>query len=126
MLEFYRVRYSLIRGGKTVVAKYGWHEVLYAQPPQNYRMALTWNDIESVDMCMVSPKILHKKRGKIILYADLDTYICIKEWKEPTLDLEYSVTYQKVNMSLRDILEYYNGEAALRYLAERGAALGIR
>lgn len=126
MLEFYRIKYSFIRGGKTIAAKYGWHELLCNEPPQNYRMALTWNDIIDVNLGMISPKIQQKKRGKKLIYCDLNTYICIKEWKEPTLDLEYSVTYQKVDMSIRDVLDYYDGEAALRYLAERGAKFGIR
>lgn len=120
MLEFYRVRYSLIRGGRTIVAKYGWNEVLCEEKPQDYRIALTWNDIIDANLCMVMPKIIQKKRGKVLLYNDWNIYLCIKEWKEPTLDLEYNVMYQKVNMSIKDVLDYYNGEAALRYLAERG------
>ena len=89
-------------------------------------MALTWNDIIDVNLGMISPKIQQKKRGKKLIYCDLNTYICIKEWKEPTLDIEYSVTYQKVDMSIRDVRDYYDGEAALRYLAERGMRFGIR
>ena len=120
MLQFYRAKYSLIRDGRTIVAKYGWHEMLCDEAPQSFRIALTWADIEEANLNMVAPNIKQRRRGKVLVYDDWDTYFCIKQWREPTLDLEYVVTYQKVDMSIRDILEYYDSSKALRYLIERG------
>lgn len=120
MKEFYKAKYSLIRGGKTIVSKYGWHELLLDEPPQDHRIALTWNDIDKIELNYLMPKVKHKRKGKKLIYDDWNTYFCIKEWNEPTLDLEYSVTYQKAKMSIRDILDFYDNEGALQYLAERG------
>lgn len=121
MLQFYRAKYSLIRGGRTIVSKYGWHEILRDEPPQSFRIALTWADMGTADLNVVAPKVKQKRRGKVLVYDDWNTYLRIKEWREPTLDLEYAVTYQKVEMSLSDVLDYYDNEKALRYLAEHCA-----
>lgn len=120
MLEFYKAKYSLVRDGRTIVSKFGWHELLCDEPPQNFRTALTWNDIEKQEINYVAPKIRFKRKGRVLVYDDWDTYLCIKEWKEPTLDLEYRVTYQRVDMSINDVLDYYDSTRALKYLAERG------
>lgn len=120
MLKFYKTKYSLIRGGKTILSKYGWEYILLNKPPQNYRIALTWNDIEEMELAYVMPKIKHKRKGKMLIYDDWNAYFCIKEWKEPILDLEYSVVYQEVQMSIKDILDYHDSDGALLYLAERG------
>ena len=118
MLEFYRAKYSLIRNGETIVSKFGWHEILRDEPPQNFRTALTWADVEKQDINYVAPKIKHRRRGRVLVYDDWDTYLCIKEWKEQTLDLEYAVTYQRVDMSLSDVLDYYDSKAAMKYLGQ--------
>lgn len=118
MLEFYRAKYSLIRDGRTIVSKYGWHELLRDEPPQNFRTALTWADIEKQEINYVAPKIKYRRRGKVLIYGDMNTYFSIKEWKEPTLDLEYAVTYQRVDMSLSDVLDYYDSKAAMKYLGQ--------
>lgn len=118
MLEFYRAKYSLIRNGETIVSKFGWHEILRDEPPQNFRTALTWVDIEKQDINYVAPKIKHRRRGRVLVYDDWDTYLCIKEWKEQTLDLEYAVTYQRVDMSISDVLDYYDSKVAMKYLGQ--------
>lgn len=118
MLEFYKVKYSLIRGGRTIVSKFGKNEMLCDKPPYSFKVSLTWEDIEKQNLKCVAPKIKHKRRGRVLIYDDWDKYLCIKEWKEPTLDLEYAVTYQRVDMSLSDVLDYYDSKAAMKYLGQ--------
>lgn len=120
MKEFYTAKYSLIRGNKTIVSKYGWHELLLDVPPQDYKTALTWNDIDKIELSYLMPKVKHRRKGRMLVYDDWNTYFCIKEWKEPTLDLVYKVEYQKAKMSINDILNFHDSEGALKYLAERG------
>lgn len=124
MLEFYRAKYSLVRDGRTLVSKFGWHELLWDEQPKSFRTALTWNDIEKQVINYVAPKIKYKRKGKVLIYDDWDTHFCIKEWKEPTLNLEYHITYQRVDMSISDVLDYYDSTKALRYLMERGVIRG--
>lgn len=119
MLNFYRAKYSLIRNGVTVVSKFGWHEILRDEAPQDFRTVVTWQDLENSDLNVVMPKIKRKRRGRVLIYDDANAYLYIKEWQEPVLDLEYSVTYQKINMSLWDVLNYYDSAKAIKYLAEK-------
>lgn len=119
MLNFYRAIYKLKRNGETLVMKYGHDELLCTEPPKRYNALLTWENVEKIGLGVVSPKIKTRRKGKVLIYDDWDTYFCIKEWKEPVLDLEYSVDFEKVDMSLNSILDYHDGEKALLYILER-------
>lgn len=119
MLNFYRAIYKLKRNGETLVMKYGHDEWLCTEPPKRYNALLTWENVEKIGLGVVSPKIKIRRKGKVLIYDDWDTYFCIKEWKEPVLDLEYSVDFEMVDMSLNSIFDYHNGEKALLYILER-------
>lgn len=99
--------------------KYGRDKLLCAEPPKPYRTLLSWEKVGETYLNVVSPKIKTRRKGKVLIYDDWDTYFRINQWKEPVLDLEYSVDFEKVDMSLDSILNYHDGEKALLYILER-------
>lgn len=123
-MEFYRAIYYAKRGGRTVAVKCDPNYLCLNSPPAGHYEILTWDTVGKMAMTAITPKIKKKRKGRVLWLGDL----CVREWREPELDLQYSITYQQVNLSLREILECRNCAQALRYLTEHmgGSGFGIR
>lgn len=123
MLEFYLCTAEFYYNNKLIVTRLN-GELLTNEKLQDEEYDITWDNI--IDtlhklQIMGGYNIWRKKKGiKFELWTHNYTYYCIKQWKEPELNIKIKITYTKINKSISSVLKWSDGEKALQYLVERG------
>lgn len=110
-MDTYCVRYKFFVENKEILCR---TSRTIASNPQNIKKELTWDNIDEAN-CIIDI-INRNKKGKII-YAG--TYV-IKQWKLPDSHFRFEIIFEKIKMSLQEILDYYDSDRAIAYLKERG------
>lgn len=126
MLNFYQKRMKLYHNDDIFyVGRYGL--VLTSETPKSYKEDITWENLDEYFRKGRLPFSTYydRKKGKIFSYGDKfvdNDYFSIKEWEEP-LNIQIEYDFVPVNPSIKEIMEYPDGEQAIQYLVERGLSI---
>ena len=134
MLNFYYRSVKLLINGKEVLKnslKYNYSYgldnllVLLEKPPGNEEIKISWENLETAVpkkfLYAHDIKVHHHRKGRTLIYYPSDKFFgkIIKENKEE-LSMTMVQQYRKAEISLKEILEYHDGEKVIKYLQERG------
>lgn len=134
MLNFYYRSVKLLINGKEVLKNslkytysYGLDDllVLLEKPPENEEIKISWENLETAVpkkfLYAHDIKVHHHRKGRTLIYYPSDKFFgkIIKENKEE-LSMTMVYQYRKAEISLKEILEYHDGEKVIKYLQERG------
>lgn len=134
MLNFYYKSVKLLINGKEVLKnslKYSYSYgldnllVLLEKPPENEEIKISWENLETAVpkkfLYAHDIKVHHHRKGRTLIYYPSDKFFgkIIKENKEE-LSMTMVYQYRKAEISLKEILEYHDGEKVIKYLQERG------
>lgn len=134
MLNFYYRSVKLLINGKEVpknslkyTYSYGLDDllVLLEKPPENEEIKISWKNLETAVpkkfLYAHDIKVHHHRKGRTLIYYPSDKFFgkIIKENKEE-LSMTMVYQYRKAEISLKEILEYHDGEKVIKYLQERG------
>lgn len=134
MLNFYYKSVKLLINGKEVLKNslkytysYGLDDllVLLEKPPENEEIKISWENLETAVpkkfLYAHDIKVHHHRKGRTLIYYPSDKFFgkIIKENKEE-LSMTMVHQYRKAEISLKEILEYHDGEKVIKYLQERG------
>ena len=134
MLNFYYRSVKLLINGKEVLKnslKYNYSYgldnllVLLEKPPGNEEIKISWENLETAVpkkfLYAHDIKVHHHRKGRTLIYYPSDKFFgkIIKENKEE-LSMTMVYQYRKAEISLKEILEYHDGEKVIKYLQERG------
>lgn len=134
MLNFYYKSVKLLINGKEVLKNslkytysYGLDDllVLLEKPPENEEIKISWENLETAVpkkfLYAHDIKVHHHSKGRTLIYYPSDKFFgkIIKENKEE-LSMTMVYQYRKAEISLKEILEYHDGEKVIKYLQERG------
>lgn len=134
MLNFYYRSVKLLINGKEVLKNslkytysYGLDDllVLLEKPPENEEIKISWENLETAVpkkfLYAHDIKVHHHRKGRTLIYYPSDKFFgkIIKENKEE-LSMTMVHQYRKAEISLKEILEYHDGEKVIKYLQERG------
>jgi hypothetical protein len=98
--------------------------------PKEEYINMTWENLNEIYQQVgftINFRCETFKKGKIITLCngynkkDPRTW-AFREWKEP-LDIKYKITYEEIIPTLKEIIEYPNGDLAMRYLKEQDMKL---
>ncbi len=88
------------------------------------RTNITWENLEEFDAKhghWTNFTIYNTRKGRRIDFFALSDGHTVKEWKTDETGLSYEITDAKISQaSLKDIMNYYNSDLAIKYLLERG------
>lgn len=121
-MNYYDIRQITYLNGKKIRA-HSWNR-LTDQEPQDSVTEITWENL-SEEYPKFGPcgfNIWHRKRGRVLeFFPDSSCWsFNVKEWKEPNIRIEIKTTYTLTTPSINTILNWSDGEAAMKYLLERG------
>lgn len=134
MLNFYYKSVKLLINGKEVLKNslkytysYGLDDllVLLEKPPESEEIEISWENLETAVpkkfLYAHDIKVHHHRKGRTLIYYPSDKFFgkIIKENKEE-LSMTMVCQYRKAEISLKEILEYHDGEKVIKYLQERG------
>ena len=134
MLNFYYRSVKLLINDKEVLKnslKYNYSYgldnllVLLEKPPKSEEIKISWENLETAVpkkfLYAHDIKVHHHRKGRILIYYPSDKFFgkIIKENKEE-LSMTMVHQYRKAEISLKEILEYHDGEKVIKYLQERG------
>ena len=134
MLNFYYRSVKLLINGKEVLKNslkynysYGLDDllVLLEKPPESEEIKISWENLETAVpkefLYAHDIKVHHHRKGRTLIYYPSDKFFgkIIKENKEE-LSMTMVYQYRKAEISLKEILEYHEGEKVIKYLQERG------
>lgn len=134
MLNFYYRSVKLLINGKEVLKNslkynysYGLDDllVLLEKPPESEEIKISWENLETAVpkkfLYAHDIKVHHYRKGRTLIYYPSDKFFgkIIKENKEE-LSMTMVYQYRKAEISLKEILEYHDGEKVIKYLQERG------
>jgi len=134
MLNFYYRSVKLLINGKEVLKnslKYNYSYgldnllVLLEKPPKSEEIKISWENLETAVpkkfLYAHDIKVHHHRKGRTLIYYPSDKFFgkIIKENKEE-LSMTMVCQYRKAEISLKEILEYHDGEKVIKYLQERG------
>ncbi len=134
MLNFYYRSVKLLINGKEVLKNslkynysYGLEDllVLLEKPPESEEIKISWENLETAVpkefLYAHDIKVHHHRKGRTLIYYPSDKFFgkIIKENKEE-LSMTMVYQYRKAEISLKEILEYHEGEKVIKYLQERG------
>ena len=134
MLNFYYRSVKLLINGKEVLKnslKYNYSYgldnllVLLEKPPENEEIKISWENLKTAVpkkfLYAHDIKVHHHRKGRTLIYYPSDKFFgkIIKENKEE-LSMTMVYQYRKAEISLKEILEYHDGEKVIKYLQERG------
>ena len=117
--EYYHTYYHGERAGTYV------HMICEDNAPEDRVIKITWDNLSEIYSelgCVLPFNVWNFKGGRRISFLNFD-YRDIKEKKQPVLDMEVRVTTKECNPPIQEILEYRDGEKAIRYLVERGLSI---
>lgn len=117
-MRFYYVYYTTEYEGQAIKTYCGEH---MCNNPKNEVIEVTWDNLEKVYKkygLVASFHYYNKKKGRVIEF--FNKFLYLKEWKHPNINIKIKVEYEEANPSLKKILNYHDGEAAIKYLVERG------
>lgn len=124
MLRFYDVRHSIIDtdSGKTLFVISNFYDICTDTNPETQHILLSWDNINKVefDIPFVCTEIKKCRKGRKLSFSMMFDNFEYKEWKREGLDLVYKIEYVEIYKSIKEILNYYDGDKAIRYLIERG------
>ena len=100
------------------------NDILSEEEKINFFKLITWDNLDEMTREYrpfgFYDRIYTKKGRKVILYLGNGSKKTIKEWKTP-LNMSIEITYTTdFKHSLKDILENYNTDLAMKYLIEKG------
>ena len=134
MLNFYYRSVKLLINGKEVLKNslkynysYGLEDllVLLEKPPESEEIKISWENLETAVpkefLYAHDIKVHHHRKGRTLIYYPSDKFFgkIIKGNKEE-LSMTMVYQYRKTGISLKEILEYHEGEKVIKYLQERG------
>lgn len=138
MLNFYYRSVKLLINGKEVPKNslkysynYGLENMLenslflLEKSPKNEEIKISWKNLETAVpkkfLYAHDIKVHHHRKGRTLIYYPSDKFFgkIIKENKEE-LSMTMVYQYRKAEISLKEILEYHDGEKVIKYLQERG------
>lgn len=122
MLNYYVIKQTTYHDGKRV-RSHCWSR-LTEQEPHDSVVQITWENL-ATEFPKFGPcgfNVWHRKKGRVLeFFPDSSCWsYSVKEWKEPNLNIRIETTYTLTTPSIRTILDWGNGEAAMKYLLERG------
>lgn len=124
-MNYYKVQQTTYLNGKRIRSHCG--NSLTDIEPQDSVIKITWDNLEE-ELPKIGPcgcNLWHRKRGRMLqFFPDNSCWdFWVKEWKEPNIIIEIKITYTLTTPSLKTILEHHDGEAAIKYLLERGISI---
>lgn len=124
MLHCYRIYREYYLDGKRLIKTY--YGYCIDENKEEETIDVNWNDLDDLYTRYWYSFSFHFekcRKGRKIKFNDIKKVI--KEWKTPNLNMTVKVIYQEADdiFSINEILEYHNGEKAIRYLVERGVSL---
>jgi hypothetical protein len=99
--------------------------------PKEECVNLTWENLENFyrqNGLICNFNYWNFKKGKLIslfhgcCLKDKRTWD-IKEWKEPILNLKIKIEYKELTPTIQTIIQYPNGDLAMKYLKEQDIKL---
>lgn len=126
MLNFFQKRINLYHNGNIFYTGF-YGLVLTSETPNSYKEDITWENLGEYFRKGRLPFSTYydRKKGKIFSYGDKlfdDEYFSTKEWEEP-LNIQIEYDFLPINPSIKEIMEYPDGEKAIQYLIERGLSI---
>lgn len=118
-MNYYKMAIIVLYKGMELRSHYG--EILTEEEPHDSVTKITWDNIEELYK-YATCDIKSCKKGRLLhVWGNLDIDgFYFKEWSKPNLTFEVKTTYRMIKPSIKTILEYHDGEAAIKYLLERG------
>ena len=118
-MNYYKIATIVLYKGREIRSRYA--EILTEEEPHDLVTKITWDNIEELYKYATCDMKSYKKGRLLHVWGNLDIDgFYFKEWGKPDLTFEVKTTYRTVKPSIKTILEYYDGEAAIKYLLERG------
>lgn len=86
---------------------------------------INWNNVDVIYSkygILIHFGLYYANKGKVISYQDGEHFLDkkIKEWKTPKLNAQLMIHCRKVNISMRELMNYYDADKAIQYMKERG------
>lgn len=86
---------------------------------------IDWNNVDVIYSkygILIHFGLYYASKGKVISYQDGEHFLDkkIKEWKTPKLNAQLMIHCRKVNISMRELMNYHDADKAIRYMKERG------
>ena len=118
-MNYYKMTTIVSYKGREIRSRYT--EFLTEEEPHDSVTKITWDNIEELYKYATCDMKSCKKGRRLHIWGNLDIDgFYFKEWEKPNLTFEVKITYKMLKPSIKTILEYYDGEAAIKYLLERG------
>lgn len=126
MLNFYQKRIKLYHNGNIFYTE-RCNLILTSGTLNSYKEDITWKNLDEYFRKGKLPYSTYydRKKGRIFSYGDkfVDSeYFSTKEWEEP-LNIQIEYDFSHINPSIKEIMEYPDGEQAIQYLVERGLSI---
>lgn len=132
MLKFYRCYFETINKGQIMYGDSSRVLINEKDKPQNETIQITWDNLKQVHMkygISVGFNVWTRKKGRVISFFNgslifrKDYEKDLKEWKDKELDLQLKVSVKECEVSIQDVLDWYDSEKAIQYLKERGLSV---
>ena len=121
-MTYYEIRQTTYHEGKKIRTKH--FACLTEQEKHDTIQEITWENLEEEHHKYIGCgfNIWYRKKGRVLeFFPDSSSWsYSVKEWKEPNLNVRIETTYTITTPSIHTILNWSNGEAAMKYLLERG------
>ena len=129
MLKFYCIHYTTYYKDKEVAYRTA-HCLCDESKIDNWRVKVTWDNLaelwERIGGLCCGFSIWNMKRGRQLSFADTWPWQEPKEWKHADPQIEIECCWSERQVSIQDVMEWYDSEKAMQYLKEHGFMAGVR
>lgn len=92
------------------------------EKPKNSIENVTWYNLNEIlkkyEHTYICLWVKQKKKGRVVNNS-------IKEWKTHSLNIMIKTTYEPYTPQLKELLDFYDSDMAIRYLVERGLSINV-
>lgn len=92
---------------------------------KNEVIAMNWDNVDEIYSkygMLIHFSLMYANKGRVISFFDGDHFLDqkIKQWKTPHLDAQLTIRYKKIDISMRELMNYHDADKAIQYIKERG------
>lgn len=127
MLHMYSIKYTTYHEGEKIDSMINDYirYLMLDKEPKDKVINITWENVGKLKELQAEYRIPflpifidQTRKGRIINRE-------IKEWKTHSLNMQLVITYKLHTPSIKEVLNYGNGNKAIQYLKERGLGVNV-
>lgn len=136
MLKFYHVKCTTFHNDTEIGVETCRACIEESEKPEIQNISVDWDNLDEIEHKYLLESrfvVYNRKKGRVVSFSHRDwpggfrknfkDFKDVREWTGCDLNITLQIEYIEYNPSINEVLKYWDGERAIKYLVERGLSI---